>query len=71
VLTYYALANASAWRLADHERRWPRWLAGLGVVLCVLLAFTLPLVAVVGGAILLASGSLAWLATRRRRRARR
>jgi basic amino acid/polyamine antiporter, APA family len=68
VLTYYALANASAWRLTDAERRWPRWLAGLGVGLCLLLAVTLPLVAVVGGAILLASGSLIWLATRRLRR---
>jgi basic amino acid/polyamine antiporter, APA family len=68
VLTYYALANASAWRLTAEERRWPRWLAGLGVGLCLLLAFTLPLVAVIGGATLLASGSLAWLMTRRRRR---
>jgi basic amino acid/polyamine antiporter, APA family len=67
VLTYYALANASAWRLRDVERRWPRGLAGLGVVLCVVLAMTLPLVAVVGGAVLLATGSLAWLATRARR----
>lgn len=68
VLTYYALANASAWRLTAEERRWPRWLAGLGVVLCVLLALTLPLVAVVGGLALLATGSLTWLATRRARR---
>lgn len=68
VLTYYALANASAWRLAAHERRWPRWLAGLGVGLCVLLASTLPLVAVTGGLALLAVGSLGWLATRRSHR---
>ncbi|MEX1178670.1 MAG: amino acid permease [Nitriliruptor sp.] len=68
VLTYYALANASAWRLTGEERRWPRWLAGLGVVLCVLLAFTLPLVAVIGGLILLATGSAVWFATRSRRR---
>jgi basic amino acid/polyamine antiporter, APA family len=65
VLTYYALANASAWRLTDQERRWPRWLAGLGVALCVLLAFTLPSVAVAGGLALLAVGSLGWLTTRR------
>jgi len=67
VLTYYALANASAWRLTADERRWPRGLAGLGVVLCVLLALTLPGVAVVGGLVLLAVGSLVWLATRHRR----
>ncbi|MEX2134046.1 MAG: APC family permease [Acidimicrobiia bacterium] len=67
VLTYYALANASAWRLTGEERRWPRWLATVGVVLCVLLAFTLPMVAVIGGIILLTTGSVGWLATRRQR----
>ena len=66
VLTYYALANASAWTLRGEERRWPRWLAGLGFVLCVLLAFTLDAVAVVGGLGLLALGSLVWWRTRRR-----
>jgi basic amino acid/polyamine antiporter, APA family len=66
VLTYYALANASAWTLPSDERRWPRWLAGLGVALCVLLAFTLPLVAVVGGVVLLSLGSLLWLVAHRR-----
>ncbi len=67
VLTYYALANASAWTLPDDQRRWPRWLAGLGVAMCALLAFTLPTVAVIGGVILLAVGSLLWLAARRHR----
>jgi basic amino acid/polyamine antiporter, APA family len=67
VLTYYALANASAWTLQGAERRWPRWLAGLGVGLCVLLALTLPVVAVVGGFVLLAVGSVVWAATRSRR----
>jgi basic amino acid/polyamine antiporter, APA family len=67
VLTYYALANASAWTLTKEERRWPRWLAGIGVLLCVGLAVTLPLIAVLGGAALLAVGSAVWAATRRRR----
>ncbi len=65
VLTYYGLANASAWTLAAGERRWPRWLSGLGVALCALLAVTLPQVAVVGGLLLLATGSVVWLVTRR------
>jgi basic amino acid/polyamine antiporter, APA family len=69
VLTYYALANASAWRLTGDERRWPRWLAGLGLGLCILLAVTLPPAAVVGGLALLTAGSLAWLPTRSRRAA--
>jgi APA family basic amino acid/polyamine antiporter len=67
VLTYYALANASAWTLTPDERRWPRWLAALGVALCTLLALTLPLTAVAGGALLLATGTLAWLVTRTQR----
>ena len=67
VLTYYALANASAWRLRRDERRWPRWLAGLGLALGALLAFTLPLSSVVGGVGLLAAGTLAWLSTSRER----
>jgi basic amino acid/polyamine antiporter, APA family len=67
VLTYYALANASAWTLQGAERRWPRWLAGLGVGLCALLALTLPAVAVAGGLVLLVVGSAVWLATRHRR----
>jgi basic amino acid/polyamine antiporter, APA family len=67
VLTYYGLANASAWTLGAAERRWPRWLAGLGVGLCTTLAFTLPLVAVAGGLLLLVLGSLVWLITRGRR----
>lgn len=67
VLTYYGLANASAWTLSMGERRWPRWLAGLGVALCILLALTLPLVAVVGGLVLLAVGSITWVATGRTR----
>jgi basic amino acid/polyamine antiporter, APA family len=68
VLTYYALTNASAWGLSAAERRWPRWLAGLGIGLCTLLALTLPLIAVTGGLVLLAVGSLGWLVTRRYRR---
>ncbi|HSK23366.1 MAG TPA: amino acid permease [Egicoccus sp.] len=71
VLTYYALANASAVTLSAAERRWPRWLGVLGVGLCVLLAFSLPAVAVLGGLGLLATGSLVWLATRARRTAQR
>ena len=68
VLTYYALTNASAWSLSKAERRWPRWLAALGIGLCAVLAVTLPGVAVIGGLVLLAVGSLGWVATRRYRR---
>ena len=63
VLTYYALANASSWTLDEAERRWPRWLSGLGVVGCVVLALSLPGDAVLGGLGLLAVGSLVWWLT--------
>jgi APA family basic amino acid/polyamine antiporter len=69
VLAYYALANASAWTLTDSERRWPKWLTALGVGLCGLLAVTLPLTSVLGGAALLVIGSLLWVTTRSRHRA--
>jgi basic amino acid/polyamine antiporter, APA family len=60
VLVYYALANASALRLAADERRWPRGLAVLGVVGCLVLAVNLPVASVVGGVAVLAGGMLAW-----------
>jgi len=68
VLTYYGLANASAWTLSGEQRRWPRWLAGLGAGLCALLAVTLPLPSVIGGTALLATGSLMWILHRSRGR---
>lgn len=44
----------------------PRWLAGVGVAGCALLARTLPVVAVTGRTVLLAAGSLVWLLICRR-----
>jgi APA family basic amino acid/polyamine antiporter len=60
VLTYYAIANASAWTLAPHQRREPRILAGLGITGCTLLAFTLPTTSVAGGVVVLAVGAAIW-----------
>lgn len=42
VLVYYAVINASALRLRPVERRWPRWTAWLGLVMCLALAVLLP-----------------------------
>lgn len=60
VLAYYAIANASARTLAPHERRWPRPLTLVGLVGCAVLALTLPLVSVVCGAVVLATGAAIW-----------
>jgi APA family basic amino acid/polyamine antiporter len=66
VLTYYAVANASAWTLAPDQRRWPRWLAGLGLAGCAVLAATLPTTSVATGAGVLALGAVSWLLRHRR-----
>lgn len=66
VLTYYAIANASAWTLPATQRRWPRPIAGFGVVGCVVLAFTLPGRSVIFGGIVLALGAVLWLVQRQR-----
>lgn len=61
VLTYYAIANASAFTQTGDDRRWPRWLQGLGVAGCALLAISLPLSSVIGGGSVLAVGAILWL----------
>ncbi len=64
VLTYYAIANASAWTLPPTKRLWPKALAAMGVFGCIGLALTLPLASVVSGGAVLAAGALAWLGRR-------
>jgi len=66
VLTYYAVANAAAWTLETHQRRWPRALAALGLVGCAALALALPAASVIGGTALLALGALVYGIKRRR-----
>jgi APA family basic amino acid/polyamine antiporter len=61
VLTYYAIANASAWTLPPEQRRWPRPLAGLGLVGCAVLAVTLPAESVLTGVGVLGVGAAVWL----------
>jgi APA family basic amino acid/polyamine antiporter len=61
VLTYYAIANVSAYTQPDDERRWPKSLQAFGVTGCVLLALSLPISSVIQGAVVLAIGAAAWL----------
>ncbi len=56
VLTYYAVANASAFTQSDEQRRWPRWLNVAGLVACVVLVVTLPASSVLVGVGVLAVG---------------
>jgi APA family basic amino acid/polyamine antiporter len=56
VLTYYAIANASAYTQPPERRRWPRALNVVGVIGCATLVVTLPVSAVIAGAAVLAAG---------------
>ncbi len=62
VLTYYAIANASARRLGEDEGRPPRWIPAVGLVGCGVLALALPVGSVAAGAALVALGALAYVA---------
>jgi APA family basic amino acid/polyamine antiporter len=65
VLTYYAVANASAFTLPASQRRWPRGLAVAGLLGCAVLAFSLPVASVVGGSVLLLAGVAVFMVRRR------
>jgi APA family basic amino acid/polyamine antiporter len=66
VLTYYGIANASAFTQPDDERRWPRWLQVVGMTGCAVLALSLPLASVIGGSAVLVLGAVVWLVRHRR-----
>lgn len=66
VLLYYAIANASAATLSATERRWPRWLAVVGIGGCLLLAFSLPLESVLIGGGVISLGAAIYAARRLR-----
>nr|WP_269449970.1 APC family permease [Auraticoccus cholistanensis] len=65
VLAYYAVANASAATLGPDEGRPPRVVPVLGLLGCLVLAFTLPMGSVVAGAGVLVVGALVRLVRRR------
>jgi APA family basic amino acid/polyamine antiporter len=56
VLTYYAIANVSAYTQDVAHRRWPRVLNAAGLLGCVVLVVTLPWTAVVAGLAVFAIG---------------
>ncbi len=63
VLTYYAITNAAALTMTPEQRRWPRWIAWLGLVGCVVLVFSLPPAVVASGLAVLAIGVVVRMAT--------
>jgi APA family basic amino acid/polyamine antiporter len=58
VLLYYFVANIAAFTQDPSHRRYPRVLQLLGAVACIVLAFTLPLVAVIVGVAVLIVGGI-------------
>jgi len=69
VLTYYAVANASAWTLV--ARPWARLVPAVGLAGCVVLAFSLPWLSVAVGAGVLVVGVAAYGVRMRVRGSRR
>jgi APA family basic amino acid/polyamine antiporter len=59
VLVYYALTNAAALRLPKEQRRYPRWIALVGLATCLFLAFWVEWQVWAAGLGLIAFG-LAW-----------
>jgi APA family basic amino acid/polyamine antiporter len=64
VLVYYAITNAAALRLNADDRLYPRWIAWIGLVACLSLAFAVEWQVWLAGVALLAGG-LAWHAIRK------
>ncbi|MGW5241796.1 APC family permease [Monashia sp. NPDC004114] len=62
VLTYYAVANASALTQDSAHRRYPRFVSALGLLGCATLALAVPAGSLVAGAVVLAIGMLGRLA---------
>jgi basic amino acid/polyamine antiporter, APA family len=66
VLAYYAIANAAALTLRPQEGRPPRWVPILGLAGCIVLALSLPIAAILTGALVLLIGAALWGIRRRR-----
>jgi APA family basic amino acid/polyamine antiporter len=64
VLTYYAIANASAWTQDAEHRRWRRALNVAGLLGCATLVATLPVRSVVAGLVVFAIGLIGRAAVR-------
>ncbi len=70
VLIYYSITNLAAWYLPIGQRRYPRFLAGLGIAVCLSLAWWVDSKAWLLAVIMIAVGRV-WQLTARRLAARR
>lgn len=65
VLLYYAIANASAWTLSSSWAR--RAMPALGLLGCVVLAFSLPLTTIATGSVVVGAGAIIYVVRRTHR----
>ncbi|WP_406236828.1 APC family permease [Nocardia sp. NBC_01009] len=65
VLLYYAVANAAAWTLTATEGRPVRLIPAIGLLGCLILAFTLPMASVLVGAAVVAIGAAIYVVRRK------
>jgi APA family basic amino acid/polyamine antiporter len=70
VLVYYAITNLAALRLPDEHRRYPRWVAAMGLGACLFLAFWVETTIWLVGLAIIGAGLL-WHEVARRQRPRR
>lgn len=56
ILIYYSIANLSAIKLMKEDRFLPKWISYLGLILCIVMAFSLPIRSILFGLILLVIG---------------
>ena len=56
ILIYYSIANLSAIKLKKEDRFLPKWISYLGLILCIVMAFSLPIRSILFGLILLVVG---------------
>ncbi len=68
ILIYYAVANLAALRLAPEQKRYPRFVAYMGLAFCLLLAGAVPVPVIATSCLLLGAGLVARAALRRFRR---
>ncbi|GAB2507658.1 APC family permease [Paramicrobacterium agarici] len=66
VLLYYFIANVSAWTQTPDHRRYPKWLQGLGMIGCLVLAAAVPWQSLVAGAAVLVIGVAGRMLLKRR-----
>jgi APA family basic amino acid/polyamine antiporter len=65
ILIYYGIANICALRLSHESKLYPKWVAVVGLIFCIAMAASLPLITIVSGLSILGIGFI-WRVVLRR-----